>query len=72
MYTAPGRYSGGGAGTTWLVGSPDDATTALRGCADLGITHFVLSNTHYRRETARIGDRFLPLPRTPEPLRADV
>ena len=29
LYTAPGRYGGGGAGTTWLVGSPDDVTAAL-------------------------------------------
>jgi alkanesulfonate monooxygenase len=68
LYTAPGRYGGGGAGTTWLVGSPDDVTAALRRYAELGIRHFVLSDTPYKRETARVGDeligrlRALPVP----------
>jgi hypothetical protein len=34
---------------------------ALRRYADLGITHFVLSDTPYQREVARIGDRLLGL-----------
>jgi len=59
LYTAPGRYGGGGAGTTWLVGSPDDVTTALRRYAELGIRHFVLSDTPYRQETARVGDALI-------------
>ncbi len=59
LYTAPGRYGGGGAGTTWLVGSPDDVTAALRRYAELGIRHFVLSDTPYRRETARVGDQII-------------
>jgi alkanesulfonate monooxygenase len=59
LYTAPGRYGGGGAGTTWLVGSPDDVTAALRGYAELGIRHFVLSDTPYQRETARVGDALI-------------
>lgn len=59
LYTAPGRHGGGGAGTTWLVGSPDDVTTALRRYAELGIRHFVLSDTPYRRETARVGDALI-------------
>lgn len=61
LYTAPGRYGGGGAGTTWLVGSPTDVADALRRYRDLGITHFVLSDTPYRQETARVGDTLLPL-----------
>ncbi len=61
LYTSPGRYGGGGAGTTWLVGSAADAAAALRRYADLGITHFVLSDTPYRSEVARIGDQLLPL-----------
>jgi alkanesulfonate monooxygenase len=61
LYTAPGRYGGGGAGTTWLVGSAEDVAAALRRYADLGITHFVLSDTPYQREVARIGDRLLGL-----------
>jgi len=59
LYTAPGRYGGGGAGTTWLVGSPDDVTAALRRYAELGIRHFVLSDTPYKHETARVGDALI-------------
>lgn len=61
LYTAPGRVGGGGAGTTWLVGSADDVAKALRRYADLGVTHFVLSDTPYEREIVRIGDSLLPL-----------
>jgi alkanesulfonate monooxygenase len=60
LYTAPGKYGGGGAGTTWLVGSPDEVAAALRKYADLGITHFVLSDTPYQDEAARVGDQLLP------------
>ncbi|GIE30626.1 alkanesulfonate monooxygenase [Actinoplanes italicus] len=60
LYTAPGRYGGGGAGTTWLVGSADEVAAALRKYADLGITHFVLSDTPYKHETARVGDALIP------------
>ncbi|MFI5893893.1 LLM class flavin-dependent oxidoreductase [Actinoplanes sp. NPDC051513] len=59
LYTAPGRYGGGGAGTTWLVGSADDVAAALARYADLGITHFVLSDTPYKQETARVGDALI-------------
>ncbi|GID91129.1 LLM class flavin-dependent oxidoreductase [Amorphoplanes digitatis] len=59
LYTAPGRYGGGGAGTTWLVGSADDVAAALRRYADLGISHFVLSDTPYKQETARVGDALI-------------
>ena len=61
LYTAPGKYSGGGAGTTWLVGSPEDVAKSLHRYRDLGITHFILSDTPYREETVRIGDQLLPL-----------
>ncbi|MET7768790.1 LLM class flavin-dependent oxidoreductase [Nocardia sp. NPDC005366] len=61
LYTAPGRVGGGGAGTTWLVGSPEDVAKSLRRYRDLGITHFVLSDTPYLREIARQGDQLLPL-----------
>lgn len=64
LYTAPGRVGGGGAGTTWLVGSPGDVVKALRRYADLGVTHFVLSDTPYEREIARVGDSLLPLLRS--------
>ncbi|GAA4330141.1 LLM class flavin-dependent oxidoreductase [Streptomyces venetus] len=60
LYTTPGRFGGGGAGTTWLVGSPADVATALESYRKLGITHFVLSDTPYKQETIRIGDQLLP------------
>jgi alkanesulfonate monooxygenase len=59
LYTAPGKLGGTGAGTTWLVGSYDEVAAALRKYADLGITHFVLSDTPYKREAARVGDELL-------------
>lgn len=61
LYTAPGRYGGGGAGTTWLVGSAADVAKSLRKYRDLGITHFVLSDTPYLSEICRQGDQLLPL-----------
>ena len=57
LYTTPGKFGGGGAGTTWLVGSHDEVAAALRKYPELGITHFVLSDTPYKREAARVGDR---------------
>jgi alkanesulfonate monooxygenase len=61
LYTTPGRFGGGGAGTTWLVGSAQDVAASLRKYQDLGITHFVLSDTPYLREIRRQGDQLLPL-----------
>ena len=61
LYTAPGRYGGGGAATTWLVGSAEDVAHALRNYQELGITHFVLSDTPYQTEIGRVGDSVLPL-----------
>src|SRR4051812_33785762 len=61
LYTAPGQYGGGGAGTTWLVGSAEDVAAALRRYQELGVTHFVLSDTPYRTEIARVGDGLIPL-----------
>ena len=66
LYTAPGKYGGGGAGTTWLVGSAQDVAFALRKYQELGVTHFVLSDTPYKTEIARVGDTMLPLLRQPE------
>ena len=61
LYTAPGKFGGGGAGTTWLVGSAEDVARSLRKYRDLGITHFVLSDTPYLPEIKRQGEQLLPL-----------
>jgi alkanesulfonate monooxygenase len=61
LYTAPGRVGGGGAGTTWLVGSAADVARSLRRYRDLGVTHFVLSDTPYLPEIKRQGEQLLPL-----------
>jgi alkanesulfonate monooxygenase len=61
LYTAPGKFGGGGAGTTWLVGSAADVARSLRKYRDLGITHFVLSDTPYLSEIRRQGEQLLPL-----------
>jgi alkanesulfonate monooxygenase len=59
LYTTPGTFGGGGAGATWLVGSHDEVAAALRQYAELGVTHFVLSDTPYKQEAARVGDQLL-------------
>lgn len=61
LYTAPGKFGGGGAGTTWLVGSAEEVARSLRKYQELGITHFVLSDTPYLSEIKRQGDQLLPL-----------
>lgn len=61
LYTAPGKFGGGGAGTTWLVGSAEDVASSLRKYIDLGVRHFILSDTPYLREIERQGDQLLPL-----------
>ncbi|RBQ16317.1 alkanesulfonate monooxygenase [Spongiactinospora rosea] len=61
LYTAPGRVGGGGAGTTWLVGSAAEVARSLRRYQALGITHFVLSDTPYLPEIQRQGEQLLPL-----------
>jgi alkanesulfonate monooxygenase len=61
LYTAPGRFGGGGAGTTWLVGSAEDVARSLNKYRDLGISYFILSDTPYLNEIRRQGDQLLPL-----------
>ena len=63
LYTTPGRFGGGGAATTWLVGSAADVARSLGKYRDLGITHFVLSDTPYLSEIERQGRQLLPLMR---------
>jgi alkanesulfonate monooxygenase len=64
LYTAPGKFGGGGAGTTWLVGSAADVARSLRKYEELGISHFVLSDTPYLSEIKRQGEQLLPLLRS--------
>lgn len=64
LYTTPGKYGGGGAGTTWLVGSPQDVASSLRKYQARGITHFILSDTPYLTEAIWQGDQLLPLLRS--------
>lgn len=61
LYTTPGKFGGGGAGTTWLVGSAKDVARSLLKYQALGITHFVLSDTPYLAEIERQGEQLLPL-----------
>ncbi|WP_315837768.1 LLM class flavin-dependent oxidoreductase [Bradyrhizobium prioriisuperbiae] len=61
LYTAPGKFGGGGAGTTWLVGSAEDVARSLRKYQNLGVSHFILSDTPYLSEIKRQGDLLLPL-----------
>lgn len=61
LYTAPGRAGGGGAGTTWLVGTAQEVAAALRRYERLGVTHFVLSDTPYLPEIERQGRKLVPL-----------
>jgi alkanesulfonate monooxygenase len=65
LYTTPGKFAASGAGTTWLVGSHDEVAAALRKYRDLGLTHFVLSDTPYQQEAARVGDQLLSRLRDP-------
>ena len=61
LYTAPGKFGGGGAATTWLVGSAEDVARSLRKYEALGVTTFILSDTPYLAEIKRQGDQLLPL-----------
>lgn len=61
LYTTPGKFGGGGAGTTWLVGSAEEVAQSLLKYRDLGITKFILSDTPYLREIERQGRTLLPL-----------
>jgi alkanesulfonate monooxygenase len=64
LYTAPGKFGGGGAGTTWLVGSAADVAQSLQKYRALGVSHFILSDTPYLAEMTRQGRSLLPLLRT--------
>lgn len=60
LFTRPGKVGGGGAATTWLVGSHDEVAEALAAYHRLGVTHFILSDTPYREEALRVGSELLP------------
>ncbi|MEI5673974.1 MULTISPECIES: LLM class flavin-dependent oxidoreductase [unclassified Nocardioides] len=60
LYTRPGTVGGGGAGTTWLVGSPEDVALALAAYHRLGVEQFIPSDTPYREEVERVGRTLLP------------
>jgi alkanesulfonate monooxygenase len=55
LWTAPAHF-GTGAASTWLVGSADEVVASLLDYVRLGLTHFILSDTPYREEAARVGD----------------
>lgn len=61
LFTAPSRVGGRGAATTWLVGSHQEVAAALTTYRSRGITHFILSDTPYLQEVARLGEHLLPL-----------
>lgn len=60
LYTRPAKAGGGGAATTWLVGSAEDVAQALAAYHRLGISQFILSDTPYREEAERVGTTLLP------------
>jgi len=60
LFTRPGKVGGGGAATTWLVGSHDEVAEALAAYHRLGVTHFILSDTPYRDEALRVGRDLVP------------
>jgi alkanesulfonate monooxygenase len=70
LWTAPTQY-GTGAASTWLVGSADEVVASLQDYVRLGITHFILSDTPYREEAARVGElvvrRMVGVNLTPRP-----
>jgi alkanesulfonate monooxygenase len=61
LYTAPAKYGGGGAGSTWLVGSAAAVARSLKKYQALGVDYFVLSDTPYLDEIKRQGRDLLPL-----------
>lgn len=60
LFTEPAKVGGGGAATTWLVGSYDEVAEALAAYHRRGVTHFILSDTPYREEALHIGWQLLP------------
>jgi alkanesulfonate monooxygenase len=55
LWTVPTRF-GTGAASTWLVGAPEDIIASLEAYVDLGLTHFILSDTPYLEEARRVGE----------------
>ena len=62
LYTAPGKYGGGGAGTTWLVGSAEDVAKLAAQVPGPRASPTSSSPTRRTcREIKRQGDQLLPL-----------
>lgn len=72
LFTAPARYGGRGAGSSWLVGSHAEVADALAAYRSLGITHLILSDTPYLREVRRLGESLLPLLPGRTPTRREI
>ena len=66
LYTAPGQYGGGGAGTTWLVGSADDVAAVAAQVPELG-DHPLRALRHPVPARDRPGRDQLPLPLLRQP-----
>lgn len=60
LFTKPATVGGGGAATTWLVGSYDEVAEALAAYRRLGVTHFILSDTPYLEEAVNVGHHLIP------------
>lgn len=60
LWTRPAAVGGGGAATTWLVGSAAEVADALAKYARLGISTFILSDTPYREEAETVGRLLIP------------
>ena len=61
LYTTPGKFGGGGAGTTWLVGSAEDVAKSLRSTRTSASPTSCSPTPPTCAEIKRQGDQLLPL-----------